>query len=272
MKVFEMPVREGSVATLVGYLHDLSPEMPHRDTRPAMLVFPGGGYHFCSDREGEPIALEWFRRGYNAFVMRYTLIGEQQPAPLYLLPLTDAAATVALLRAHAADWHIDPARIAVIGFSAGAHLTASLATHWDDARLGVQNARPDAIVLGYPVISTRPEAGGWSADCAACLCAGEEEWLHYFATEECVRADMPPAFVWTTCTDSLVDMRHSLRLISAMHAQQLRCELHVFDRGEHGYALANGETWAPTLPVDTHIADWTRLAGRWLDDVFGWTE
>ena len=86
MQHFQLSVRDSSPAVLSAYLHDVSPEMPERIRRPAMLVLPGGGYHFCSDREAEPFALEWLRRGYNTFVLRYTVISENDPAPLEQAP------------------------------------------------------------------------------------------------------------------------------------------------------------------------------------------
>ena len=271
MKVLECPVKENSPAVLTAYLHDVSPEMPQRTVRPAMLVLPGGGYHFCSDREAEPLALEWFQRGYQAFVLRYTVIDDAHPAPLYQLPLQDAAAAMALLRRNAAVWQLDAQKIAVIGFSAGGHLAATLGTQWHDAALSDENIRPDALVLCYPVISTREEAGFGALYAAEKLTSGEPEWLTYFAAEENVREDTPPALVWTTFGDHCVNIAHSLRFVQAMHQAGVACEFHLYDHGEHGYSLATAETAAmPTLPPDAHIASWSALAEQWLGRLFGW--
>ena len=108
--------------TLTTYLNDVSPEMPYLNVRPAILVIPGGGYSMCSDREAEPIALEFMSKGYNAFVLRYTL---KQDFPA---PLDDAVWALKLIREKADEFHIDPTKIAAIGFSAGGHLTAALST------------------------------------------------------------------------------------------------------------------------------------------------
>ncbi len=272
MKVFELPVLAGSPARLTCYIHELSPEMAHRAVRPAMLVLPGGGYHFCSDREAEPVAMDWFCKGYNAFVLRYTVISEDIPAPLYQLPLKDAVAAMDLIRSNAAAWGVAPDKVAVLGFSAGGHLATMLATHWDDVRLGGKNARPDAAVLCYPVVSSRPAAGTGDVYVTEKLTAGEEAWMAYFAGEEAVRPDMPQAFVWTTFTDATVSIGHSLALVGAMHRAGVPCELHLYDAGAHGYALANGETWAGGLPVSGHIASWRTLAAQWLNDLFDWQD
>ncbi len=268
MQYFTMPVREDSPAVLAAYLHDLSPEMKNRDLRPAMLVLPGGGYHFCSDREAEPIALEWLRRGYNVFVLRYTVISETIPAPLYLKPLCDAAAAMSLIRKNAGEWGIDPHRIAAIGFSAGGHLCASLAVHWDDERLAAPDARPDAVVLSYPVVSPREAAGHGTVYVAEKLTASEPEWLEYFAIEEQLRADMPPAFLWTTFEDATVCPRHSLRLALAMQEKGIPCELHMYDHGHHGLSLSSMETGY----TDRQLATWTDLAAGWLNRLFDWEE
>lgn len=271
MQHFQLPVREGSPAVLTAYLHDPSPEMPHRALRPAMLVLPGGGYMICSDREAEPIALEWFGRGYNAFVLRYTLIDEAQPAPLYRQPLLDAAAAMALLRQNAQAWQLQAQHIAVTGFSAGGHLAACLGVHWNDPDLPV-DARPNALVLGYPVISTRAATGAGSLYAAQKLANGEPDWEHYFACEENVTADTPPTFLFTTFTDGVVDMRHSLAFAQALKTAGVPCELHLFDHGDHGYSLAGQETAAPTLPADPYLAVWRTLAAQWLNRLFAWSE
>ena len=272
MQLFQLSVLENSPAVLTAYLHEVSPEMNGRSPRPAMLVLPGGGYHFCSDREAEPIALEWFRRGYNAFVLRYTVISEAIPAPLYQKPLADAAAAMSLIRKNAAEWDIDPRRIAAVGFSAGGHLCASLAVHWDDERLAAPDARPDAVILSYPVVSPREASGHGAVYVAEKLTQNEPEWLEYFAIEEQLRADMPPAFLWTTVPDATVCPRHTLRLALAMQEAGLPCELHMYDHGAHGYALGNAETGNQWVPADAQLASWTDLAAGWLNRLFDWKE
>ena len=126
-------------AVLTCYLQDQSPKMPNAAIRPAMLVVPGGGYQYCSDREGEPVALAYMAQGFNAFVLRYTA---DATTPIDKA-LQDGTAAMDYLRANAAELEIDPQQIAAVGFSAGGHLVASLGTLLPKAQ------RPNALVLGY---------------------------------------------------------------------------------------------------------------------------
>ena len=149
-----------SGAKLTGYLRDETNEMPAFNIRPAMLILPGGGYAFCSAREADPIAMQFLQAGYQTFVLEYTCAHTPEQAPLRWQPLIDAAGAILHLRRNAAKLRLDPFKIAVCGFSAGGHLAASTAILWDAApvqkALGItaEEARPDAVVLGYPVITS----------------------------------------------------------------------------------------------------------------------
>ena len=157
-----------SGAKLTGYLRDETNEMPAFNIRPAMLILPGGGYAFCSAREADPIAMQFLQAGYQTFVLEYTCAHTPEQAPLRWQPLIDAAGAILHLRRNAAKLRLDPFKIAVCGFSAGGHLAASTAILWDAApvqkALGItaEEARPDAVVLGYPVITSGIKTHGGS--------------------------------------------------------------------------------------------------------------
>ena len=132
--------------------------------RPLVLVCPGGGYEFTSDREAEIVALQFNAMGYHTAVLRYSCT----PAvfPTAVLELSKA---VAYFREHAGEYCIDPERIAVLGFSAGGHLAASLSVFWNTewfakirkengVDLTAQQIRPDGLILAYPVITSGEHA------------------------------------------------------------------------------------------------------------------
>lgn len=126
--------------------------------RPSVLVIPGGGYEMTSDREAEPIAMQFLAAGFNAFVLRYSV----KPS-VFPVALLEAADAMTMIREHAAEWHVDPDAIAVIGFSAGGHLAANLATSTSDDVLVAHGYDPDAVrpnglMLAYPVITSGPLA------------------------------------------------------------------------------------------------------------------
>ena len=113
-------------AMLTGYLRVETTEMPSNNTRPAVLILPGGGY-YCSPREADPVAVQFLQAGYHVF----TLIYSTDHAPLLWQPLTEAASAILYLRRNAADLRIAADKITIVGFSAGAHLAASTALLWD---------------------------------------------------------------------------------------------------------------------------------------------
>ena len=121
---------DGSRAELVGYVIDNSPEMDPDRRRPAILIIPGGGYAIGSDRESEPVALQFLAAGYQAFVLKYSCAPSRYP-----VALLEMAEAMSMIRGHADEWHVDAGRVAAIGFSAGGHLAANLTTVSSDAEL-----------------------------------------------------------------------------------------------------------------------------------------
>ena len=142
---------------------------PAFDRRPAVLILPGGGYEYCSQREGEPAAMQFLAAGYQAFVLEYSTAEHAANWQ----PMIDAARAIVWMRSHAGALGLLPDKIAVCGFSAGGHLAAGTAILWDagpvQAALGAdagQN-RPDAVVLSYPVVTSGPYGHQGSFDCIA---------------------------------------------------------------------------------------------------------
>ena len=108
---------DGSEAQFTGYVADNSPEMEPDRVRPAILILPGGGYTMTSDREAEPVALQFLAKGFAVFVLRYSVRASHYP-----VALIEAAEAMRLIRANASEWHVNQTQVAVLGFSAGGHL------------------------------------------------------------------------------------------------------------------------------------------------------
>ncbi|HQE94182.1 MAG TPA: alpha/beta hydrolase [Anaerolineae bacterium] len=227
------------------------------EVRGAVLVCPGGGYVNRAPHEAEPIARRFNAGGFHAFVVHYRVAPHRHPAPLL-----DASRALRLIRAHADEWRVDPGGIAVCGFSAGGHLTASLGVHYGmdvlntgDA-LDAVSARPDALILGYPVI-TSGEFGHHG--CFENLLGPDPapELLQMLSLELQVTPETPPTFLWHTAEDESVPVENSLLFAAALHKHGVPFELHIYPRGRHGLGLA---------PEDAHVATWAALCCEWLKE------
>lgn len=241
MKVFSETVT--TTATLTAYVQDRSDELSNATVRPAVLVLPGGGYAFCSDREAEPVALAYLAEGFNAFVLRYA-VGPDAP---WEQSFADGRAGLAWVREHAAELAIDPSKVAVVGFSAGGHLAASLGTLSED--------RPDALVLGYPVTLAEfgPVMGKEVPD-----------------TPAAVTSDTPPTFLYSTYADALVPIRNSLAFLTALAEHEVPFESHIYVVGAHGLSLAKPLTAnGQGSMTDEAVAAWLPDSVRFLHRIFG---
>ena len=250
-------------ATLTGWVHARVESCPSFDKRPAVLILPGGGYDYCSQREGEPVALQFLAAGYQAFVLEYSTA---QKAANWQ-PMIDAARAMVWLRSNAGQLNLMPNKIAVCGFSAGGHLAASTAILWDAepvrCALGIhgKEARPDAVLLGYPVISAGVFAHAGSFD----QLAGQDPALRAaFSLEKHVQSDLPPFFLWHTVDDGTVPVQNSLLLAQALTEHQVSYELHLFPHGQHGSSICTREV----NTANPHAAAWVGLAVRWLAETF----
>lgn len=259
-------------AYLETYFLDCSDRLRHSDSRPVILICPGGGYGYTTDREAEPLALAFASRGYHAAVLRYPCAPARFPTALVSL-----GQAVLWIRANAAQFHIDPSRLCVSGFSAGGHLAASLGVFWHEEfltqLLGCQaeDIRPQALLLGYPVI-TDGDAG---AHYTLVNLLGEEasaEDFAYHSLENHVSDKTPPTFLWSTDTDELVPIESTLVFAMALNRAGVSKEVHIYSVGEHGLGLSNAVT-EDTLPGKARVCPdcegWIDLAARWLKRQFG---
>lgn len=241
------PLKE-SAASLTAYCRPALGALADKAGRWAVILCPGGGYHMIAPTEGEPVALAFLAAGVQAFVLSYSTLPAQYPQQLLEL-----AHSASYIRAHAEEFGVTG--VAVCGFSAGGHLCACLANGWDKPRLSGINCRPDAVILSYPCISARIEDG--CADLLEALGAG-------FSLDERVGSHTPPTFLWTTCTDQLVPMRHTLNYAAALDRAGVQFELHIFPSGPHAMATATDETAMGKSYSNPHVAQWLPLCLEWL--------
>ena len=225
---------------------------------PAVIVCPGGSYvRLASNHEGRQVANYLNSLGIAAFVLRYRL------GPRYHHPveLGDAQRAIRLLRSHSTDWRLDPARIGIMGFSAGGHLAMSASTHFDAGNTTASDpidrasSRPDISILGYPVISMT-EAWTHAGSRTALLGANPDAALaQSLSGERVVTKTTPPTFLFQTNEDTTVPAENAVHYFLALRRAGVPAELHVFERGPHGVGLAN---------ADPALSEWSKLLANWL--------
>lgn len=240
---------------------------PSGQAAPAVIICPGGGYSILSDRESGPVAAMFLSCNINAFVLRYTI----DPAPLGTRPLLDLSWAVAQVRLHAAEFLVNPNQIAVCGFSAGGHLAGSLGVFWDSDRFFPNSAyqashKPNALILGYPVITSGKYAHRGSFD----RLFTTEEDQNIFSLENQVTKRVPPTFLWHTVQDRDVPVQNSTLFLHALVSHSVPCEMHLFQNGLHGLSLATEEVAEPEQGrfADPHVAHWSSLCVEWLKETF----
>jgi acetyl esterase/lipase len=225
---------------------------------PAVIVCPGGGYvNLASNHEGRQVASYLNSLGVAAFVLRSRL------GPRYRNPieLGDAQRAVRTLRSHAAEWRLDPARIGILGFSAGGHLAMSASTHFDAGNPSAPdavdraNSRPDFTVLGYPVISMTE---AWTHQGSKNALLGpnpDSEVAKSLSGELSVTKETPPTFIFQTNADTTVPAENSVYYYLALRKAGIPAEMHIFEKGPHGVGLAND---------DPALSEWSKLLANWL--------
>lgn len=258
-----------AVGNLYTYFLDSSIEMRPNEKRPVILMCPGGGYEMTSDREAEPMAMQFLAMGYHVAVLRYSVCPVRYPAALL-----QVAESVLYLKEHADEYHIDPEKIVVQGCSAGGHLAANYGIAWNSPFLtklmGIENdperLRVAGLLLCYPVITSGEKAHEESF--RNLLGEQYEEKKEELSLENQVTPDTPPTFLWHTATDETVPVENSLYFFQACLQQGVSAELHIYPVGGHGLSLANEETCrANGIGVQKECQSWISLAQTWLEEI-----
>ena len=262
---FKLPRAGEQAGYLYSYRHEQLTELKVCKTRPAILVFPGGGYSFVSKREAEPVALRFFSEGYDTFVLEY----DTAPVSHYPVQIQQAAMAMLYLRSNAAKLQIDGSHIAGMGFSAGGHLCGCISFLWNDPAIikmfgedVCDLVRLDAAIFAYPVISSDESIAHRQSFANFC---GKNVNAEEYSLERKVRADAPPCFIWATTTDELVSVENSLQLYISLKKVKVPVELHIFEEGKHGLSICSGEveTFEPD-PLRIHVSKWIDMVLEFL--------
>jgi acetyl esterase/lipase len=231
--------------------------------RAAVVVCPGGGYsHLAMGHEGEDVA-KWLNSlGVTAFVLKYRHGGNGYRHPV---PLEDAQRAIRYVRAGAEKWNIDPAKIGILGFSAGGHLASTAGTHFDRGNPQAGDAidrvscRPDFLVLCYAVISMTSDQTHKGSRNSLLGSSPDPELAKSLSNEMQVTADTPPTFLFSTNADTTVPAENSVQFYLALRKAKVPAELHIYEKGQHGVGLA------PKDPILTtwkeRLADWLKVRG-----------
>lgn len=253
---------------LRAYLPDNLWEMERQEQkRPCLLICPGGAYAFVSQREGEPVALQFLTEGWNVFVLQYSVAPFHFPAQL-----CEVAAALELLYQQAEAWHCDTRRVAILGFSAGGHLAAhySNAYAWPEVRALFPESRPvQGTLLCYPVISAQPGLAHLGS--FRNLLGKDElnaEDVRRFSCQNLVSPQTPPAFLWHTAADGSVPVGNSLLYAQALAEKNIPFALHIYPAGGHGLATVDGQTNDTLPPAVRHAHNWLEDAKAWLRITF----
>ena len=237
--------------------------------RDAVLIIPGGGYsNVALDIDGEKGALAYVSRGVNAFVLNYIEKRENDSFPVHL---ERAALAMAYIKNNAEKYNVNPERVFALGFSAGGHLAATLATKYSFAeeRLSLPEniARPKGIILAYSVISayTPTHNATFVNLLKKPFKEITKEERNYHSADMHVTPDTPPAFMWHTSEDASVTPHGSLKMALAYANAGVPFALHIYPYGPHGMALAS--EFSSPRGCETRTQP---LASGWLDDSIEW--
>jgi acetyl esterase/lipase len=234
-------------------------------TGQAVVICPGGGYWVLAyDLEGTDIARYLNSIGVAAIVLKYRLPTYGNCIEPHKAPLMDAQRAMRLVRHHAAKWNINPAKIGIMGFSAGGHLASTLGTHFDYGNKAAtesvekESCRPDFMILMYPVISFSDSSMHVGSREALLGKDSDPALVKYYSSELQVQDDTPPAFFVHADNDKGVPVENTLLMYKALRARHIPAELHILSEGEHGFGLGGH---------NEHIASWKYSLKLWLDSL-----
>jgi acetyl esterase/lipase len=251
---------DGDKPTLTIYLPP-----KEKATGAAVVICPGGGYgHLAMDHEGHQVA-QWLNSlGVASFILKYrhrnSGAGYGHPAPLQ-----DAQRAVRMVRCRAKEWSIDPNRIGILGFSAGGHLASSAGTHFQQRYSDIEDeidnssCQPDFMILIYPVITLAEPYTHGGSRFNLLGSAPDSKLIENLSNDKQITPETPPTFLVHSNDDKAVPPENSINFYLALRKAGVPAEMHIYERGGHGYGLGRPNTSESSWPA--RCADWLRGRG-----------
>ena len=224
----------------------------------AVIIFPGGGYTIiAAGHEGYDVAKNFNKMGISAFVVKYRIPDDQTMVQKEIGPLQDAQRAIQLVRQRAKEWHIDPKKIGILGFSAGGHLASTAGTHFNKVVIANKyktSLRPDFMILVYPVISFTDSIGHIGSRDQLIGKNPTKEKIKEYSNEFNVSRETPPTFLVHAKDDGAVPVSNSLHFYEALQKNKVPSEIYIYEKGGHGFGLNNS----------TSHLKWMDLVGQWM--------
>ncbi|WP_184544504.1 alpha/beta hydrolase [Mucilaginibacter sp. FT3.2] len=243
-----------SVPTLTAYLPEKG-----KANGAAVVVCPGGGYSgLANAHEGMAICQEFNKIGVTAFLLKYRLPSDDIMVDRSIGPLQDAQMAIYTVRKNAKEWGINPAKIGIIGFSAGGHLASTEGTHFDKPVIENKeniSLRPDFMMLIYPVITFGEQAHVGSRENLIGKTPSQAQ-LDLYSNEKQITANTPPTFLVHAEDDNTVPVQNSLMFYDTLLKKKVKAELHLFQEGGHGFGMNNSK----------NKGKWFEWGTNWLEE------
>lgn len=221
-----------------------------KETGTAVVICPGGGYSVVVYQgEGVSNAKELAKNGIAAFVLKYRLPVDAIMTDKSTGPLQDAQQAIKLVRENAVKWNIDPAKIGIMGFSAGGHLASTVATHFEKALINNPKGtslRPDFQVVVYPVISMQQALTHRDSRKQLLGEQPSQQLVDLFSNELQVKENTPPAYITHAADDNVVDVDNSINYFEALRRHKVPVEMHIYPKGGHGFIFGR-RGWMTSL-------------------------
>ncbi len=223
------------------------PADPAKNTGAALILCPGGGYlHLAMNHEGHEMAQWLAQNGITGIVLKYRM-----PNGHADVPLSDAAQAVRIVRSRAVEWGVNPQKVGIGGASAGGHLAATLATHFD------AQTRPDFAVLFYPVISFDSKIAHSGSAVNLVGKSLDPKLVELYSNEKQVTPETPPTVLFLSDDDRTVPPMNSIAFYQSLKANKVPASLYIFPQGGHGWGFN---------PHFRYHENWKDLLLKWLAD------